>query len=117
LTNDPVVNPNSDWIIVGFINSVFFDNDNGKPPPQPPGPSWEDRNFMGDPDYPTAVKVNPPVCDYDVPGRQPWAFTTDGTTGAERGCNMVRGRTSCSPDLVGSEEFMWGEPRDSKIVM
>lgn len=97
-------NPHTDWRIVGFIESVFFDNDIGKPPPEPP-----------------SADKNPPVCGYDqdfdgdgVSEWEPWGFRNniDRLNPNLTPCNMVRGRTSCKPGLVSTAEISWYNGRN-----
>jgi len=83
--------------VIGFIQTVFFDNDIGKEPPLPPG-------------IRTMLATNDPAtCDYEFGtpeypgGRSPWQF--GGTTGTPQPCNMVRGRVGCETLLLGSHQF------------
>ena len=128
---DPVVDPTHDWRIVGFIRANIFDNDIGKPPPKPPGPSWESNPVSGGAEPKTCNYESADVDGNGEPDRQPWGFNpgyrppppgdpsgAPANRGAERNCNMVRGRVACDPGLIaGDYSGLGSEPKTPPSIV
>ncbi len=97
--NNPPIDPTHEWRIVGFLIVYLFDSDIGAPPPKPPGSYWETQQAVID--HPGMGHPSTPVCDYS--DHQPWGFNPTGA--GEQNCNMVRGRVSCSTELISGFYF------------
>ncbi|MFN8389408.1 MAG: hypothetical protein U0136_03875 [Bdellovibrionota bacterium] len=120
-TRDAPIDPTHPWKVIGFVRAYFFDNDIGKAPPMPPGPTY------GSPE--------PQVCNYaadtdgnGIPDRYPWQFnptyvppSLDPTGkpsgppqnwGAPANCNMVRAHIACENGLISGDYH--GLPNEKK---
>lgn len=100
---DPLINPNEDHVIIGFVQMKFFDSDIGAMPPTVPA-------------GPTNAQVNWAEEGCFKNGREIWGFSPPDAFGNRnpQPCNNVRAKIACDTELVPSAEFF--QARNPEII-